>query len=197
MPGPVAVLDANILYPAGSRDFFMRIHLEGIYQPKWTAAIHEEWMRAVSLNEGISRAKLERVRRLMDRHAGNALVRRWQTYLPRVAATNIDPKDHHVVAAALKAQKEAGEDVQILIITSNVRHFPMSDLHALGLSRMRPDAFALDLFRNNRDKVLEALRKMRVALKHPSFSRDAFVGQVLAKHFPSLAEAIAPFKASI
>ncbi len=67
MPAPVAVLDANVLYPAGSRDLFMRVHVEGVFQPKWTARIHEEWIRNVAANERIPRAKLEQVRRLMDR----------------------------------------------------------------------------------------------------------------------------------
>lgn len=194
MPGPVAVLDANVLYPAGSRDFFMRVHVEGVFQPKWTAQIHDEWIGNVSENEGIPRAELERCRKLMDQHASDALVRGWKRFLPQLGGTAIDPKDHHVVAAALKAQADAGPDGQVIIVTSNIRHFPMRDLQALGLSRIRPDAFAFDLFRYDADRVVVALAKMRAALKHPPFSRDRFVDELIASHFPTLARALAPFK---
>lgn len=197
MPGPVAVLDANVLYPAGSRDFFMRLQVEGVFQPKWTAQIHKEWIRNVSENEGIPRASLERCRKLMDQHAGDALVRGWKRFLPSLTGTAIDPKDHHVVAAALKAQADAGDDGQVVIVTSNVRDFPTRDLQALGLARIRPDAFAFALFRHDPYRVLEALKKMRAALKHPPFSRDRFVDELLATHFPTLAKALGPFKGSL
>ena len=197
MPGPVAVLDANVLYPIGSRDFFMWVHVEGVFQPKWTAQIHDEWIRNVSKNEGIPRAELECCRALMDQNASDALVRGWQRFLPKLAATGIDPKDHHVVAAALKAQADAGPNGQVIIVTSNVRHFPMRDLQTLGLSRIQPDAFAFALFRHDADRVLAALAKMRAALKHPPFSRDRFVDELLASRFPTLAKAVSPFKSRL
>jgi hypothetical protein len=145
MATPVAVLDANVLFPAVSRDFFMRVHVEGVFQPKWTVRIHDEWMRNVAASTGIPRSKLERVRRLMDRHAGDAIVQRWQRYLSRLAATTIDPKDHHVVAAALKARADGGGEGEVVIVTANVRDFPVRDLQPLGLARSTPDAFALSL----------------------------------------------------
>lgn len=197
MSAPVAVLDANVLYPAGSRDFFMRVHVEGVFQPKWTAQIHDEWIRNVAANEGIPRSDLERVRRLMDRHAGDALVRGWQRFLPHLVGTAIDPKDHHVVAAALKARADAGDDGQVVIVTSNARDFPTRDLQALGLARISPDAFALALFRRDEERVLAALRKMRAALAHPPFSRDQFVDELLASHFPALAKAVGPFRVDL
>ena len=194
MPAPVAVLDANVLYPAGSRDFFMRVHVEGVFQPNWTARVHDEWIRNVAANEGIPRANLERVRRLMDRHAADALVRGWQRFLPRLAGSAIDPKDRHVAAAALKARADAGGEVEVAIVTADVRGFPVRDLQALGLVRIFPDAFALALFERNADRVLAALGKMRAALQRPPFSRDRFVDELLAAHFPMLAEAVGPLR---
>ncbi len=45
----IAVLDACVLYSAPLRDFFMRLAVR-LYQPKWTDAIHEEWIRNVLNN---------------------------------------------------------------------------------------------------------------------------------------------------
>lgn len=197
MPAPVAVLDANVLYPAGSRDFFMRVHVEGVFQPKWTARIHDEWIRNVAANRGISRSDLERVRALMDRHAGDALVRGWQRFVPRLVGTAIDPKDRHVVAAALKARADAGDDREVVIVTSNARDFPTPDLQALGLARSLPDTFARALFQRDAERVLAALRKMRAALAHPPFSQDRFVDELLTSHFPALARAVGPFRGGL
>ena len=41
-PTLTAVLDANVLYSAAMRDFFMRLATRFVFQPKWTESIHEE-----------------------------------------------------------------------------------------------------------------------------------------------------------
>jgi len=197
MPAPVAVLDANVLYPAGSRDLFMRVHVEGVFQPRWTARIHDEWIRNVAANERIPRTKLEQVRKLMDRHAADALVRGWQRFLPRLAATGIDPKDRHVVAAALKARADCGGEGEVTIVTSDIRGFPARELEPLGLVRSLPDAFTLTLLERDPDRVLTALAKMRAALTRPAFSRDRFVDELLAGHFPALARAVGPLRSRL
>ncbi|WP_232370228.1 PIN domain-containing protein [Xenorhabdus lircayensis] len=43
-PYPV-VLDACVLYPARLRDLLMHLGLAGLYQPKWSDAIQDEWKR--------------------------------------------------------------------------------------------------------------------------------------------------------
>jgi len=47
-PYPV-VLDACVLYPARLRDLLMHLGLAGLYQPKWSAVIHDEWRRNLLL----------------------------------------------------------------------------------------------------------------------------------------------------
>ncbi len=70
----VAVLDACVLYPAVLRDFFMRLAVK-LYQPKWTEAIHEEWIRNVLEDRpDLNRDQLTRTRALMNRHGGACLV---------------------------------------------------------------------------------------------------------------------------
>ena len=41
----VAVLDANVLYPAPLRDLLMTLTSRGLLSPRWTETIHEEWIR--------------------------------------------------------------------------------------------------------------------------------------------------------
>ena len=44
------VLDSCVLYPAPLRDLLMHLALSDLYRAKWTAQIHEEWMRNVLAN---------------------------------------------------------------------------------------------------------------------------------------------------
>ncbi len=34
-------LDANVLYPAGLRDFLMRLALRGLFHARWSNLVHE------------------------------------------------------------------------------------------------------------------------------------------------------------
>jgi hypothetical protein len=46
----VAILDACVLYPAPIRDLLLHLADLGLYIPKWTDEIHEEWTRNLLLN---------------------------------------------------------------------------------------------------------------------------------------------------
>jgi len=46
----IAVLDACVLNPAPVRDFFLTLADIGLYKPKWTVEIQEEWSRNLLLN---------------------------------------------------------------------------------------------------------------------------------------------------
>ena len=48
MPPLTALLDANVLYPAGLRDILLRLADQYIYAPLWSADIHAEWMSQAS-----------------------------------------------------------------------------------------------------------------------------------------------------
>lgn len=43
---PVAVYDANVLYPAHLRDLLMRLAVGDLVRAHWSEQIHEEWMGA-------------------------------------------------------------------------------------------------------------------------------------------------------
>jgi len=42
-----AFLDASVLYPVSLRNLLMRLALSGLCQARWSADVHEEWIRAV------------------------------------------------------------------------------------------------------------------------------------------------------
>ena len=54
MPSPpVAVYDANVLYPAQLCDLLMRLAVGGVVRAHWTERIHDEWMRNVHADYSI------------------------------------------------------------------------------------------------------------------------------------------------
>ena len=111
----VALLDANVLYPAYLRDLLLRLAQAGVYQPCWSAEILDEV--ACNVKEGRDAAGQEKVDRmifLMRRHFEDAEVTGYEGLVP--AMTN-DLKDRHVLAAAITG----GADV---IVTYNLRDFP-------------------------------------------------------------------------
>jgi hypothetical protein len=46
----IAVLDANILYPAPLRDFLLRLAEAELFTPRWSDDIHGEWTRNLLKN---------------------------------------------------------------------------------------------------------------------------------------------------
>jgi hypothetical protein len=67
MSSYTALLDASVLYPATIRDILMQLAVTDLFRAKWTADIHEEWMRSLLKDRPhFKRVDLERTRTLMD-----------------------------------------------------------------------------------------------------------------------------------
>lgn len=162
MRAPVAVLDACVLYPAPLRDLLMRLAVAGLIQPRWTAAIHEEWIEALRRERPeLARSALERVRDLMNRHAEGSLVENHLHHVPHL--TLPDPNDRHVLAAAI----ETGAD---RIVTWNLKDFPESELQRFGISAVSPDQLLLDLLAGQPEQVRWVVEETRLSLKNPEKS---------------------------
>ncbi len=161
---PVVVLDACVLYPAAQRDFFMWLAAGGAIRAYWTNEIHDEWMRNVARDCGIGRSVLERVRKLMDHAADDALIGRYRQHERLFTKTNA--KDRHVAAAAVAARKRSEVDV-VTIITWNLRDFDRKELAGVGVTAETPDAFLCRLLADAPEDVIGAFLRMRDNLRNP------------------------------
>ena len=75
-----ALLDANILYPAPTRDIFLQLAVDDVFRAKWTSDIHREWIAALLRNEPHrERAALERTRDFMNQATRDCLVAGYET----------------------------------------------------------------------------------------------------------------------
>src|SRR6185312_9454958 len=96
----VAVYDACVLYPAPLRDLLMHLALSGLFRARWTARIHEEWVRALLENRpDLKREQLEWTRDQMDASVPDCLVSGYEHIEPGLDLP--DPGDRHVLAAAI------------------------------------------------------------------------------------------------
>jgi hypothetical protein len=154
-----AVYDANILYPAPLRDLFIRLAQAGLVRAKWTAAIHEEWMRNVlEDNPHLSAERLARTRTLMDEAVRDCLVTGYEELIASLSLP--DPDDRHVLAAAI----HAGADV---IVTCNLRDFPAEVLARFGIEAQHPDDVLVYVLDEAPGVVCATVKRQRESLRNP------------------------------
>lgn len=155
----VAVLDACVLYPAPIRDLLLHLASAGLYTPKWTALIHQEWIRSLLLNRpDLTPAQLQRTKDAMNGAFPAAEVTQFESLL--VMLDLPDPDDRHVLAAAIHGQAD-------LIVTANLKDFPASTLLPHDVAVQHPDAFVVSLLELHPQPALLAFRAQVAALRNP------------------------------
>lgn len=178
----VAVYDACVLYPAPLRDLLVRLALTGLFRAKWSAQIHDEWIRSLlKTRDDLALERLQRTRHLMDRIVPDCLVTGHEGLIAQLHLP--DEKDRHVLAAAIRAQ--AG-----VIVTYNLKDFPAEALAPYNIEAQHPDEFISHLFDLSVASVASAVRDQRAALKNPPKTArellDTFLASKLASTVSSL-----------
>jgi len=162
-----AVYDSCVLYPAPIRDLLLELALTDLFRAKWSAAIHEEWMRSLgAARPDLKREKLERTREFMDLHVRDCLVTNYEDLIPALKLP--DKKDRHVFAAAIRA----GADV---IVTYNLKDFPASELSPYDIEAQHPDAFVMHLLDLAPGAVCACVKTVRARLKNPPVTAEQYL----------------------
>ena len=177
MPPLTAIYDACVLYPAPLRDLLLRLALTDLFHARWTADIHDEWMRQVLANRpDLTHAQFLRTRQLMDAHVRDCLVEGYHALIPQLHLP--DPKDRHVLAAAIRAQAS-------VIVTFNIRDFPPEVLAPYGVEVQPPDAFIMQWLEVAPAQVCVAAEEQRRSLRNPPKSIDEFLAILLRQQLPA------------
>jgi hypothetical protein len=87
-----AVLDANTLYPAPLRDLLLSLAVDGLYHARWTARIHEEWVRNLTGNRPELEPRLGALVDLMNRSVPDCLVENYEGLIEEAAPFARDPE---------------------------------------------------------------------------------------------------------
>jgi len=113
-----AVLDACVLVPHVIMDTLLSLADEDLYKPMWSEVILEETLRTLlAIYPDKNPHSFEARLASMESAFPHACVHGWNSLEPGLASYWPDPKDAHVVAAALRGRAE-------IIVTSNLKHFP-------------------------------------------------------------------------
>lgn len=151
-----AVLDACVLFPAVLRDTLLRASDAELYQARWSADILAEVRRTLG-KRGKSDDQIQHLLNTLLEEFSNAMVSQYEHLID--AMTN-DPKDRHVLAAAV-----AGGAA--IIVTDNLRDFPPAALAPFHVVAQSPDEFLMRLF-----------------LAHPAVMTQIIVEQAADLHRP-------------
>jgi predicted nucleic acid-binding protein len=143
----VAVLDTCVLAPMPLCDTLLRLAEDpALYIPRWTDDILRE-LRSTLLRMGYSEAQAQRRITAMDTAFDDAKV---TGHDDLVGSMTNDPKDRHVLAAAVRGGAHA-------IITANIRHFPPPSLLPYDVAAITPDDFLIHQFHLNEELLREKL----------------------------------------
>ena len=148
------VLDTCAIYPAHLRDTLLRLAEFGLYRVLWSEHILDELERNLTGN-GLNPESVTHLITEMEGAFADASI---TGYEPLIPVLTCDPKDRHVLAAAVRANADA-------IITFNEVDFPPDSVDPYNIDVIHPEAFLLDLLDLSPTQVVEALHQQAAANK--------------------------------
>lgn len=147
-----AVLDTCALYPAHLRDTLLRLAERHLYVALWSEDILEELRRSLT-RAGLAPGSVERLLAEMRRAFPDSEV---QGYEPLIDAMACDPRDRHVLAAAVRSDAAA-------LVTFNTSDFPVESTEQFAIEVVEPDEFLLDLLGLDPQMVIAELEAQAAA----------------------------------
>jgi predicted nucleic acid-binding protein len=169
----IAVLDANVLYPFTLRDTLLRAAAAGLFHARWSDKILDEATRNLVADHVVTAKQAARLLAAMTAAFPEARVIGFHKL---VATMKNDPKDRHVVAAAVKAKAQ-------VVVTLNVRDFRSLPE---GIEAQTPDHFLVSLFDRGPGSLVNIVREQSAALRSPPRSFEEVTG-ALARVVPEFA----------
>ena len=124
----------------------------------------------------------------MDAAVLDSLVEGYKALIPSLELP--DPKDRHVLAAAIHAGADA-------IITLNLKDFPEEILDKYNLEVLHPDDFIQFQHDFNTAAVLVAAQRCRKRLVNPSKSVAEYLDTLARQGLPKTYALLAPYSAII
>lgn len=161
------LVDANVLYPATTKDLLIRLSMAGVVQVRWSERILDECFDNLLLRRlDLGRERLSRTRALMIAHTPDALVTGYERHMDHLSLP--DPDDRHVLAAAIEADAR-------VILTYNLKDFPAEVLRPYNVVALHPDTWLLEVIERAPNRVLTVLEQQAAQSRRPPNTRDALL----------------------
>jgi predicted nucleic acid-binding protein len=151
-----AFLDTCSLYGFYLCDTLLRLAEAGTYRPLWSVGVLEELERSL-VSHGLPAEAVGHRISEMRRTFPDAEVRGYQAL---AEVMTCDPKDRHVLAAAVRGDAE-------VLVTFNVHDFPSESVQHYDITVVHPDDFLLDQLDLYPGATLAALRAQAASYKTP------------------------------
>jgi len=183
-----AVLDANVLYSSYLRDLLLELARQGFFDPHWSQEILDEVQRALVRKFPGTDTQQEQKMILLNRALPNALISDHLHLVGGLVGT--DPKDRHVLAAALRRQCGA-------LVTFNVKHFPADLFETSGIELLHPDDFLLDLADLNKMPSLRVVSQVIAKYSRPALTVTDYASITHKSQCPNFATFVADHESEI
>ncbi len=172
----IVFLDANVLFAAALRDLLMQLAVAGVFAPKWSELIEDEWLRnLLAVRPDLNSASLARTRDLMRIAAPDCLVAPDEALVSSIELPDRD--DRHVLAAAMTCKAD-------VLLTFNLRDFPAGCLPEGSPEILHPDAFLRRLAERDGSILLAACETCRSRLRNPALTAAEYVAALVRNGLP-------------
>jgi hypothetical protein len=115
----------------------------------------------------------------MNEHAGDCLVDGYQKLIPSLCLP--DPNDHHVLAAAIHTSAS-------IIVTYNLKDFPLSILNKYGIEAQHPDNFIINLMKHSPEIVSQKATVHQKSLRNPPKKVSEYLDVLNKQSLPKTVE---------
>jgi hypothetical protein len=164
----------------------MQLAVTDLFRAKWTDEIHDEWISSLlERRPELSRAQLERTKRLMNENVRDCLVVGYEQLIISIEGLP-DSDDRQVVAAAYHCGADA-------IVTYNLKDFPSEALRLYGLEAIHPDDFVHFQIDLDTAKAVAAIHQCRQRLKAPPMDVESYLRVIEAGAMPKTVARLRPF----
>lgn len=173
-----AFLDTCTIFGAAVNDLFLELAEEGSYRPLWSSDVLGELERHLADRIGADKAT-DRVSAMRDAFP-DAMVDGYESLIPSM--TN-DPKDRHVLAAAVRANAE-------VIVTFNLSDFPEEALDPYDVCAIHPDEFLLDQLDLYPELTVKAVENIAEGYESPPMTTLDFLEKLERGGVPKFVVAV-------
>lgn len=174
-----AFFDTNVLYGALLNDVILWLADRGLFRPLWSADVLDELSRNLVRNGVDAELTAKRVD-TMRTYFPDAMV---EGYEDLISGLTCDPKDRHVLAAAIRANAE-------VLVTFNLKDFPEESLARYDVEVVHPDDFLLDQLDLYPGATVGVVRSLLAAYNSPRMMADDLVRALGTADVPKFAAAL-------
>lgn len=173
-----ALVDTNVLYGALLNDFLLELADRGLFRPLWSANILEELRRNL-VRAGEDQRLVDKRISTMTTYFPDAMVDGYESLIPTMGC---DAKDRHVLAAAVRGGAE-------VLVTFNLKDFPLSSTDPFDVEVVHPDDVLLDQLDLHHAPTLRALVELVAGYDSPKMTIDDYLLALTRAGVPQFAAA--------